>query len=160
MVSTAWAARARKPGSALLASCLGLVIAAVAAGEARAQAASGCGDLQSMLAQRQSIAGRLSANGKKQIDAKVACASFGQLVSNGNTLLKWAQANKDWCQIPDSFIQSVKADHGKATEIRGKACGMVAKQAQAEKQAKEGGGGGLLGGGGLTGPTRLPQGAL
>jgi len=160
MVSTTFAACARKPGPALLASGVGFVMAAVAAGEAQAQAASGCGDLQGMLAQRQSIAGRLTANGKKQIDARVACTGFNQLISNGNTLLKWAQANKDWCQIPDSFIQSVKADHGKATAIRGKACSMVAKQAQAEKQAKSGGGSGLLGGGGLTGPTRLPQGAL
>lgn len=127
---------------------------------AQAQApASGCGDLKTMLAQRQAIAGRLQANGKKQLEAKSACASFNQLVSNGNTLLKWAESNKDWCQVPDSFIESVKADHGKATEIRGKACSIAAKQAQMERQARDSGGG-LLGGGGLTGPTRVPQGAL
>ena len=63
--------------------------------------------------------------------------------------------------MPDSFVESVKADHAKAVSIRGKACGVAQQQARAEKQAREGGGSsGLLGGGGLTGATRMPQGAL
>lgn len=126
--------------------------------------ASGCGDLQTYLVQRKSIAEKLTSGGKKKLDATVACGGFGQLVANGNTLIKWAETNKDWCQIPDSFVQGVKADHAKAVSIRGQACGMVAKQQQMakqmEKQAREGGGGGLLGGGGLTGQARIPQGAL
>ena len=124
--------------------------------------ASGCGDLQSHLIQRKSIAESLTPKGKQQMDAKVACQGFNQLVANGDKLLKWAAANKEWCQIPDGFIDSIKTDHGKAQQIRGRACGMAAKQNQMEQQAKNGGGGGggLLGGGGLTGSTSLPQGAL
>lgn len=121
---------------------------------------TGCGDLQGHLVQRKTIAEKLTMSGKKKIDPGVACAGFGQLVANGNTLIKWAEANKDWCQVPDSFIEGVKADHARAITIRGQACGIVAKQQQMEKQAREGGGGGLLGGGGLTGQTRVPQGAL
>lgn len=121
---------------------------------------TGCGDLQGHLVQRKSIAEKLTVSGKKKIDPGVACAGFGQLVANGNTLIKWAEANKDWCQVPDSFIEGVKADHARAITIRGQACGIVAKQQQMEKQAREGGGGGLLGGGGLTGQSRVPQGAL
>ncbi|WP_375458760.1 hypothetical protein [uncultured Enterovirga sp.] len=137
----------------------------LAAGEASAQA-SGCGDLQTHLGQRKVIAEKLSTAGKKQIDARVACAGFNQLVQNGNTLLKWATANKDWCQIPDSFMQSIKLDHDKASQIRGKACTVAAKQTEMEKQAKNGGGGqgggasSLLGGNGLSGATQVPQGAL
>ncbi|NNM72968.1 hypothetical protein HJG44_11320 [Enterovirga sp. DB1703] len=132
-------------------------------GEAAYAQASGCGDIQPMLLQRKSIGERITAatRGKKQIDAKRACSDFGSLVANGDKVLKWAEANKEWCQIPDNFIQSIKEDHGRAVKIRGQACGAAAKQAQMEKQAREGGGGGgLLGGGGLSGVTRLPQGAL
>ena len=133
-------------------------------GSAAFAQASGCTDIQPMLLQRKSIGERISsatAGGKKQIDPRRACTDFGALVSNGDKLIKWSETNKQWCQIPDQFLQSVKDDHSRAVKIRGQACGAAAKQAQMEKQAREGGGGGgLLGGGGLTGATRLPQGAL
>jgi hypothetical protein len=114
-----------------------------------------------MLVQRKAIGDRISAatKGKKQIDARMACTSFGSLVSNGQTVIKWVEANKDWCQIPDAFLEGIKADHARAVTIRGQACGAVAKQAQMEKKAREAGGG-LLGGGGLSGAMRMPQGAL
>ena len=145
-----------------------VTIAAVAAALLSASAgvaygqASGCGELQKYLVDRKNIAERLQSHGKKQIDARVACSGFNQLVTNGTTLIKWSDTNKDWCQIPDSFMAGIKADHSKALEIRGKACSVAAKVTQMEKQAKEGGGsgGGLLGGGGLTGSTALPKGAL
>lgn len=140
-----------------------LLSTALGSSAAVAQAA-GCGAVQPMLLQRKTIGERISAvtgGGKKQIDPKRACSDFGALVSNGDTLLKWVEANKDWCQIPDQFIAGIKEDHGRATKIRGQACGAAAKQAQMEKQAREGGGGGgLLGGAGLSGASRLPQGAL
>lgn len=124
--------------------------------------ASGCGDLQKYLIERKTIAESLSGGGKKkQIDAKVACAGFNRLVGNGATLMKWTAANKDWCQIPDSFVAGIKADHEKAVQIRSRACDVAAKQTALEKQAREGGGGGgLLGGGGLSGSTAMPKGAL
>lgn len=148
----------RKPRNGLLA----LSVAAALGGSATAALAqaSGCGDLQGQLLQRKLIGDRLSAGGnKKQIDAKVACTGFTQLVQNGVTLIKWVETNKDWCQVPDSFIESIKADHGKAQAIRAKACTFAARQTEAEKQSRNGGGG-LLGGGGLTGSTAMPQGAL
>lgn len=133
-----------------------------AAGEAFAQASTSCGDIAKHLEQRKSIAASLQAGGKKKMDAKVACAGFGKLVANGAAIVKWTDANKDWCQVPDSFVEGIKADHVKAQEIRAKACNVAAKITQMEKQAKanQNKGGGLLGGGGLTGSTSLPQGAL
>ena len=145
-------------------SVLAIVVAASGAALLPHPAAAqntGCTDLTSHLTERKTIAGRLSAGGKKQIDAKVACSGFTQLVANGNKLIKWTEANQAWCQIPDSFLASVKADHTKALSIRSRACSVAAKQTQMEQQgASGGGGGGLLGGDGLSGPTRLPQGAL
>lgn len=134
-----------------------------AAGEAFAQASASCGDIAKHLEQRKNIAASLQPKGKQKMDAKVACAGFGRLVANGATIVKWTDANKDWCQVPDSFVEGIKADHVKAQEIRAKACSVAAKIQQMEKQAKSQqgpGGGGLLGGGGLTGSSSLPQGAL
>ncbi|MDJ1160021.1 hypothetical protein QNA08_17545 [Chelatococcus sp. SYSU_G07232] len=135
------------------------LMAAGTAGPARAQASS-CEKLREFLSERQELVKRVNGLGKK-VNAKDACAVFGQLVSNGSNALKWVEANKDWCQIPDQFSTGLKNDHEKAVSIRGRACQVAAQQAQMEKRAKEGGG--LLGGGGgdiLTGPTRIPQGAL
>lgn len=147
----------RRPRNGLLA--LSVVAALSGSATAALAQASGCGDLQGQLLQRKAIGDRISAGGKKQIDAKVACTGFTQLVQNGTTLIKWVEANKEWCQVPDSFIESIKADHGKAQAIRTKACTFAARQIEVEKQNRNGGGG-LLGGGGLSGSTAMPQGAL
>ena len=143
-----------------LASALVLALPILAT-EVHAQAA-GCGDVQKMLLDRKSIASTLTPKKGQQMDARFACAGFGKLVSNGQTLIKWVDANKDWCQIPDGFADGIKADHNRAVAIRTKACGIAAKVTEMEKKAKEGGGqsGGLLGGGGLEGVQRMPQGAL
>lgn len=137
----------------------GSIMSPLVATEAGAQAA-GCGDIQKLLLERKSVAGSLTPKKGKQLDAQFACAGFGKLVSNGAALIKFVDTNKDWCQIPDTFVSGIKADHERAVTIRTKACGVAAKQTQMEKQAREGGGGGLLGGPGLEGQMRVPQGAL
>jgi hypothetical protein len=148
----------------LAAGMLAAVTLVGAGGAAEAQQSSaGCGAVQGILLQRKSLTDKLHVRKGEKLDAKVACSTFTQLVSNGQNLVKWIDANKDWCQIPDSFAQGIKADHSRAVTIRGQACNVAAKQAQMEKQARDGGGGGgggLLGGGGLEGPMSLPKGAL
>lgn len=128
--------------------------------------ASGCGDAQKFLSERQSLIqqiNKLGGNGKKkQIDPRAACGIFTKLVSNGSVGLKWLESNKTWCQVPDQFAQSFEEDHKRAVDMKGKACAAAAKMAEMEKQAKKGQqqGGGLLGGGGLTGTYTMPKGAL
>ncbi len=142
------------------------IVAALAASGALATPAlaqnSGCSDAQKFMGERQTLIQQLnkSAGKDKKLDPRAACSTFGKLVSNGDTGLKWIEANKDWCQIPDQFAQSFKADHDKIKELRGQACKAAAQLTQMEKQAKEGASSGLLGGGGLSGQTRIPQGAL
>jgi hypothetical protein len=151
----------------------GIAAPALAAltGSASAQS-SPCTDIQKHIEQRKAIVARLQALGgkKKSVDPKDACAMFGQLVTNGNTTLKWAEVNKDWCQVPDSFVDGMKNDHIRATNLRGQACGAAAKMAAMERKARQqaqqaqqgggGGSGGLLGGPGLSGEYKIPQGAL
>lgn len=121
--------------------------------------ASGCEQITGFLNERKSIVERINKLGK-QPKASDACTLLTRLSKNGNETMKWVDANKDWCQIPQDFIDGLKADHANVTKVRGQACSVAAKQAQMEKQAREQG---LLGGGGgdiLTGPMRIPQGAL
>ena len=149
--------------------------AAVSAAPALAQSAE-CQRGGAMLNTRQALVAKLSALGsknKKQVDPRAACTLFGQLVSNGASVIKWLDTNKEWCSIPDSFVEGLKGDHAKAAELRGKACTAAAQMAVMEKKAREqqqqqaqGGGGpagpaaGPLGGPGLTGSFKMPQGAL
>lgn len=128
--------------------------------------ANDCGAIQKTLAERKALVGRANAasTSKNKMTPAEACTLFGRLVSNGNEGLKWIAANKEWCSIPDSFSEGFKADHAKVSGIRSQICGVAAKaakmEAQARAQAQNGGGGGLLGGPGLSGSFKLPQGAL
>ena len=144
---------------------LGFAVAGVAlalALPAHAQSAA-CMDVQKILMERKGLVDRISAAGAKgkKMDAQEACGLFTKLVANGSGAVKWLDANKEWCQVPDEFANGLKADHGKAVSIRGKACAAATQQAAMQKRAKDGGeGSGLLGGGGLTGSYKIPQGAL
>ncbi|TGE02630.1 hypothetical protein EU555_02380 [Methylobacterium nonmethylotrophicum] len=153
--------------AALAGSLLG---ATLLGGAAQAQGAD-CTTIQKTLTERKDIVAKVNAasQGKKaKITAAAACTLFTRLQANGNEGMKWITANKDWCSIPDSFVEGFKADHTKVTSLRGKVCNAAQQQAAMEKKARAmqaqqqqgGGGGGLLGGPGLTGSFRVPQGAL
>jgi hypothetical protein len=136
--------------------------AAAALGAAPALAQSGtCQEFGKTLQERAGIVQKINAAGdkNKKVEPKAACSLFGALVTNGENAVKWLEANKDWCQIPDPFIANIKAEHAKAVGLRGQACKAAAQQIENEK-AKKGGGSGLLGGDGLTGSFKVPQGAL
>lgn len=136
------------------------------AGPAAAQGAA-CTDLQKTLADRQALIGQANASAgtkKVKMTAQQACGLFTKLQVNGQVGLKFIDANKDWCSIPESFSEGFKADHERVTGMRTKICGAAAQQAAMEKkmraQAAQNQGGGLLGGPGLTGSYKVPQGAL
>ncbi len=143
-------------------------VAGLAATPATAQNAA-CQEGGKLMNQRQAIVAQLTKLGSKKIDPRAACPLFGKLVSNGSAAIKWMDTNKDWCSIPDPFVENFKGDHAKATELRSKACAAAAqvqamekkaRQAQQQEGAGASGAGGTLGGPGLTGSFKLPQGAL
>lgn len=139
-------------------------------GAASAHAASAdCQTAGTFLSERKGLVEKLNGLGKKKnVDARTACGVFTKLFENGTRGIKWIDANKDWCQIPDAFAEGFKKDHQRVTELKGKACAAAAQQAAMEKRARQAGGpggpggpgGGLLGGPGLTGQYHIPQGAL
>jgi hypothetical protein len=144
-----------------------LLLSLVSLSETASAQSSACADGQKYLAERQAIVARINSLGKKKVDPAKACQMFGSLANNGAAVVKWADTNKDWCQIPEQFVAGLKADHVRSVSLRGQACKAAQQQAimmkRAREQAKQGGGqggGGLLGGGGLTGEFKTPQGAL
>ncbi|SEF58637.1 hypothetical protein SAMN04488115_101552 [Bosea lathyri] len=132
--------------------------------------ASGCEQMQKLLQERQSIVARLNTatKQKRKLTPAEACSTLGTLVNNGSATLKFASANMDWCQIPPTFIDGMKADNEKAAGIRNQACNAVkqhaAMQRKAQQQAQQqqkGGGNPFGGGDSITGGAmRIPQGAL
>lgn len=130
--------------------------------------ASGCEQIQKLLQERQSIVASLNATQKtkKKLTPQQACGTLGRLVNNGSAALKFATANQDWCQIPATFIDGIKADNEKAANVRNQACNAVKQQAdmirraqQAQRQqqgANPFGGSDSVTGGAM----RVPQGAL
>lgn len=135
-----------------------------AAETAFAQAA-GCQDGQKFMTERKALSEQLQkAGGKdKKLDPRIACTLFGKLQTNGESGLKWIEANKDWCQIPDQFAQNFKTEHAKVKELHGQACKVAAQftemQKKARQQQQQQRGSNPFGGG-LTGEYSIPKGAL
>lgn len=128
---------------------------------------SGCEQIQKLLTERQSIVARLNASqkAKRKLTPQEACSTLGRLVSNGDAALKFAGSNQDWCQIPASFIDGMKADNEKAAGIRNQACNAVKQQAamqrRAQQQAQQQNNNPFGGADAITGGAmRVPRGAL
>lgn len=147
----------------------GLAALSLAVATAPAVAQSGvCQEAQKYLGERASLGQQISklAGKDKKIDPRPACGLFTKLVANGEATLKWMDANKDWCQVPEQAVVNFKAEHDSVSKTKGQACQAAAKMATMEKQARQAQqqqqqrGGGLLGGPGLTGQYKVPQGAL
>ena len=140
-----------------LAGCAGAAALSFMSQSALAQS-SVCQEIATHLTERKSLVDAVQKLGgkDKKMEPKAACAALGKLAANGATTLKWAETNKDWCQIPPTFIEGIKSDHEKVVKIRGQACNAAKRGAPGGQD----GGGGLLGGGGLEGTYKIPQGAL
>jgi hypothetical protein len=144
---------------------LSAVAMLVAASPALAQA-SGCQDAQTFMVERKNLSEQLqkSAGKDKKLDPRVACTVFGKLQTNGEKGLKWLEANKDWCQIPDQFTQNFSQEHDKIKDLKGQACKAAAQYGEMEKKARQAQQQQQKGanpfGGGLTGEYKVPQGAL
>lgn len=151
-----------------LAIAPGLAVAGLAlllqAGAASAQGASAsCDSIAKTLTERKVMVERLDSfqKTKKKPSIQEVCALFTKLTANGAAGMKWLEANKDWCSIPESFAEGFKKDHLKVSEARGKTCSMAAKAAEMQKKAAQAAPQNqLYGGPGLTGSFKMPQGAM
>lgn len=151
-----------------LAATLSLALASLLIASPASAQVSGCEQLQKLLQARQALVGKITAaqKAKRKMTPQEACSTFGTLVNNGNETVKFASANQDWCQIPGSFIDGLKADNQKVATFRGQACNAVKQQAAMQRRAQQqaqsanpfGGADSITSGAG--GGLKVPRGAL
>jgi len=127
-------------------ACRALLVGGIGVA-APAVADQSCGDDLQKLAQKreaalQSINGLVAAAHGKQLDPNVFCARSAPLGQAETTMIAYMEKNKDWCQIPDSVIEQLKAAHAKSVGFAAKACSVAAQMKKMKEQAAQGGGGG------------------
>lgn len=117
-------------------------------------------DIQGFMKRRDAIIAQLKGmqkGGKKQLDPAAACPKFRSLASVMNETVAYFEKNKEWCQVPDSFIDGAKQQRAQFSKTAGQACGVAAKIEQMKKQAAQ-----QAAQGGMGGPQvqQLPRGPL
>jgi hypothetical protein len=146
----------------LLATLLAAAFACFASCLALPALAQSCNDdIGKFQERRQAQIAGLNALNKKgggKLDPIAACPKLRTLSSVEEEMFKYMTKNKDWCNIPDDVLESVKEGKGKSANLAGQACKAAAqvskmKQMQARQQ-QEGAGAGAA-------PVqRLPTGPL
>lgn len=94
---------------------------------------------------------RINGFQKRRPTAQQACSTFQELVKVEAEMLKWMEANMDWCRLPEPFVKSFKDGTQQGVKARGQVCTAAKKQAQQPRQPR----GPAVGGG-----VSLPKGAL
>ncbi len=87
---------------------------------------------------------KMSSGAKKQLDPIAACPRLKNLAGLENKLVSYLEKNKDWCNVPDNFLENAKAGRAKTAGIATKACqvaGQVEKMKKMQQQAAQQGGG-------------------
>ena len=96
----------------------------------------------------------MTAGGKKKLDPEAACPKLRNLAAIERELLGYMTTNKDWCQIPDEALDSVKKGSARTAQVAAQACNVAVQV----RKAKEAAARGEQQGG--PAPQRLPAGPL
>ncbi len=120
---------------ALMSSALCLAGFVFGAAPAIAQSST-CQQLGPMMQERERLMGRVNSLGRRNVNPQQACNLFGQLAANGTKTLAFVRENKDWCQIPDDFVNNLTSAQAQITRVRGQACNAARQQTQMQARAR------------------------
>jgi hypothetical protein len=126
------------------------------AGGARAQSCND--DLGNFTKERTTEIEALNAISKShqgKLDPVAACPHLRNMKTIEGKMAAYLLKNKEWCNIPDDFINGFKSNSEKTAAMANQACELAAKVKQMQSL-----GGGGLGGGNLPPPPKLPAGPL
>jgi len=90
-----------------------------------------------------------------KLDPIAACPHLRKMKEIEAKMSAYMVKNKEWCNIPDDFLNNFKENSDRTTKIAEQACALAAKA----KQMQQNGGGGP-GMGNLPPPPKLPAGPL
>jgi hypothetical protein len=120
-------ARALSLGSASgLAVCLGLALCSFTDRSAWAQqqppSGTQCSDFGKLTAEAQKRSALVSAAMKAKADRKELCTLMTNFVAAETSVVKFLEANKVWCGVPEEAITASKTNHEKSMKFRTMAC--------------------------------------
>lgn len=108
-------------------------------------------DLDKYGTARLAVIERINGFKKAKPTAKQACATFNELVKAEADMLKWMDENKEWCQLPEPFVEDYRKGTAQGVKYRTQVCTAAKRQAQQPAAPR-----GPAPGGGV----QLPKGAL
>lgn len=120
-------------GAGFLAGALGLPAAAVA-GDCNS-------DIAGLTAKRQTYIEKLNVLAKAtkgKLDPVASCPQLRGLVAAEAALIKYLEANKNWCNIPDEAVANLKAADAKSQTFATQACNLAAQAKKAQQQQASG----------------------
>jgi len=120
-------ARALSLGSAsCLAVCSGLALCTFTDPGAWAQqqqpGGTQCSDFGKLTAEAQKRSALVSAAMKAKADRKELCTLMTNFVAAETSVVKFLEANKVWCGVPDEALKASKTNHEKSMKFRTMAC--------------------------------------
>ncbi len=123
--------------SAVLAAVAMGSVAAVTLPAASAFAGDCNSDIAGLSQKRQGFIDQLNALSKKtkgKLDPVASCPTLRGLVSTEANLLKYLEANKNWCNVPDEVVANLKAADVKSQQFATQACNFAAQAKKAQEQ--------------------------
>ena len=127
------------------------------AGGARAQSCTD--DLGALAEAQQQIQAlnQISQANKGKLDPVAACPRFRTLSAIEGQMVAYLTKNKEWCNIPDEFLNNFKTGSARTSDMANKACEIAAKVKKMQKEQALGGGGPAAN---MPPPPKLPAGPL
>ena len=110
---------------------LGAMAGAADAGDCNA-------DIAGLSAKRQVYIAKLNVLAKAakgKLDPIASCPTLRGLVGAESALMKYLEANKAWCNLPEEAVGNLKQASGKSQQFATQACNLATQVKQQQKQA-------------------------
>ncbi len=118
---------------------VGAAVLSLAIGAAGAAKAGDCNvDIGGLSQKRQAFIDKLNVLAKAskgKLDPVASCPVLKGLVSSEGALIKYLDANKNWCNVPDETVANLKAADAKSQTFAAQACKIATMAAEQRKQA-------------------------
>jgi hypothetical protein len=101
---------------------LALAMACICGPAALAQSAQQCNDFVKIRADADQKANAIRAASQRKAEPKELCGLFQRFAAAEDTMVKFLEANKLWCGVPDVAIKQAKLGHEKTVKMRTAVC--------------------------------------
>ena len=99
-------------------------------------------DIAALSQKRQAVMEKLNVLAKAskgKLDPVTSCPTLKNLVSTEAALLKYLEANKNWCNVPDAAVDNLKTADAKSQQFATQACTLAVQVKKQQQQQASGG---------------------